>query len=68
MHRAPSILLGPAVPSFRALSGSLGGLKLTVRRQKFNETPLSPMSMADVLVDEAFEANVLLTVAWGGGS
>jgi hypothetical protein len=27
-----------------------------------------PMSMADVLVDEAFEANVLLTVAWGGGS
>ena len=37
MHRALSCLLGPAGPSFRALSGRL---KFTVRRHKFNKDSL----------------------------
>jgi len=35
----PPLLLGPVVPSFRALSGRL---KFTVRRHKFNQDSLSP--------------------------
>ena len=38
LHRVSSSLLGPAVPSFRALSGRL---KFTVRRHKFNKDYLS---------------------------
>jgi len=34
VHRVSSSLLGPVVPSFRALSGRL---KFTVRRHKFNK-------------------------------
>ena len=38
VHRVSSSLLGPVVPSFRALSGRL---KFTVRRHKFNKYSLS---------------------------
>ena len=38
VHRVSSRLLGPVVPSFRALSGRL---KFTVRRHKFNKDSLS---------------------------
>ena len=37
VHRVSSSLVGPVVPSFRALSGRL---KCTVRRHKFNEDSL----------------------------
>jgi len=39
VHRVSSSLLGPVVPSFRALSGRL---KFTVRRHKFNTDSLPP--------------------------
>ena len=38
VHRVSSSLLGPVVPSFRALSGCL---RFTVRRHKFNKDSLS---------------------------
>ena len=48
VHRVSSSLLGPVVPSFRALSGRL---KFTVRRHKFNKD--SPFFLS---LGEAYDA------------
>ena len=59
VHRVSSSLLGPAVPSFRALSGHL---KFTVRRHTFNKDAFLSKGVGDMLRDPTEEVAMSLRI------